>query len=76
MTKVSYMNSYDGSESRDVEINDILKSISGDYFKAKVEKIRCLINDGKKKEAGELKKILPGFTPYGTFKSKRRSKVK
>lgn len=71
MKKISFMDSFDGSNNREVEINKILKSISENYYKERIEKIRSVIKEGEKKEADELKKMLPGFTPCGFFNDKR-----
>jgi hypothetical protein len=49
----------------------IAKDIASDKYKAPVEKIRKLLQQGKTGEAQELKKQLLAFTPSGVFKNRR-----
>ena len=72
MKKISFMDSFDGSNNREVEIVKVLESISKNYFKEKIETIRYHYKENDKSKADKLKKELPGFTPYGTFKNNRK----
>jgi hypothetical protein len=50
------------------EIGAIIKSDKNKYL---IEEIRFLVSEGKIEEAERKKKLLPGFTPSGTFKNRR-----
>jgi len=54
-------------------LQDIILSVKEDKLKVIIEKIQLLFLQGKIKEAKDLKKDLPGFTPYGIFPNGRRA---
>ena len=51
----------------------VIDEIKSDTYRSQVEAIRKLIAQGLDKEADNLKKQLPGFTPSGTFKNGRKA---
>ncbi|MBK8516078.1 MAG: DUF3987 domain-containing protein [Saprospiraceae bacterium] len=51
----------------------ILQDISSDKYKDQIENIRDLISQGKIDDADRKKKLLPAFTPSGTFDSGRKA---
>jgi len=51
----------------------ILRDISSDKYKDQVENIRDLIYNDKHSDADRKKKLLPAFTPSGTFDSGRKA---
>jgi hypothetical protein len=50
----------------------LTKEIKEGKYKEQVEKVTELASQGNKEEADKLKKLLPAFTPSGTFKGGRK----
>lgn len=74
MPNVTFYNNAFGSESVEVELNDILRAIRSQKWKEKVKKYRSMIPDGKTKESDQYKRSnIPGVTVSGTFPNNRKA---
>ena len=66
--KISFYQKF-GASAEDVSLSIMLEAIRIGAYKDLIEKLRSVKNDEAK--YGELKKLLPHFTPTGTFKVSR-----
>ena len=73
MYKINFMDSFNGSKKRTVDVQEVLEQIKKGYWKKQVEDIQYHINNGKNKQVSELKSKLPAFTISATYKGKRKS---
>ncbi|MEI6750268.1 MAG: VapE domain-containing protein [Bacteroidota bacterium] len=58
--------------SENMALPVVLEQIRDGRFKSRIEQLRSLLNDGKKKEYDKQKKSLPAFTPSATFEGGRK----
>ena len=72
MIKINFMDSFNGSNSRIVEIQKVLKEIKIESWKKQITEIRNHICNGDSKKADYIKKTLPAFTVSATYKEKRK----
>ena len=72
MINVNFMDSKNGFNTREANVEKILKAIKDGYWKEPIEAIRNHLKKGEKKIAGELKSELPAFTISATFKGNRK----
>lgn len=56
------------------EIRSVLEDIQNGLYKENILEIRSLIEQGNKEAADNKKKLLPCFTPSGTFKNGRKAR--
>ena len=66
------MDSFNGSNSRIVEIQKVLKEIKIESWKKQITEIRNHIYNGDSKKADYIKKTLPAFTVSATYKENRK----
>lgn len=66
------MDSLDGSNNREVEIQKVLEQIKKGFWKKEIKNIQYHINNGCTKQADDLKSKLPAFTISATFSGKRK----
>ena len=66
------MDSLDGSNNREVEIQKVLEQIKKGRWRKEIENIQYHINNGYTKQADDLKSKLPAFTISATFSGKRK----
>ena len=74
MLQINFMDSFNGSNMRIVEIQKVLHEIKTERWKTKIEEIRYHINNGDKNKAGYIKNGLHAFTISATFKGGRTKK--
>ena len=72
MIKINFMDSFNGSNSRIVEIQKVLKEIKIESWKKQITEIRNHIYNGDSKKADYIKKTLPAFTVSATYKENRK----
>ena len=72
MKKINFMDSLDGSNNREVEIQKVLEQIKKGLWRKEIKNIQYHINNGCTKQADELKLKLPAFTISATYKGKRK----
>jgi len=53
-------------------LHAVLTSVKSNKLETTINKIRLLVKQGKKKQADNLKKSLPAFTPSAVFSEKRK----
>ena len=72
MIEINFMDSFNGSNSRIVEIQKVLKEIKKESWKKQITEIRNHIYNGDSKKADYIKKTLPAFTVSATYKENRK----
>ena len=72
MIEINFMDSFNGSNSRIVEIQKVLKEIKIESWKKQITEIRNHIYNGDSKKADYIKKTLPAFTVSATYKENRK----
>lgn len=72
MEKVSIFKNF-VHKTEDKPLLDVLEDIKSGIYKNEINAIRELMDEGKEKEADDLKKQLLGFTTSGTFDNYRNS---
>ena len=74
MAEITFYNNAFGSESVEVELNDILKAIRSGKWKSIVDEYRRLSANGKTDESDKFKRSkIPGLTASGTFPKARKA---
>ena len=66
------MDSLDGSNNKQVEIQKVLEQIKKGRWRKKIENIQYQIKNGYTKQADDLKSKLPAFTISANFSGKRK----
>ena len=72
---VSFYRNMKDSIAEPFTIERILKGIRSDFYESQIKRIRQLKNEGKKKEADELKGNLHAVTFCATFNNRRKSSL-
>jgi len=72
MFEVNFMDSFNGSNVRIVEVQKVLEEIKTERWKKQIDEVRHHISNGDTKEADSIKLRLPAFTISATFKESRK----
>lgn len=72
MLQINFMDSLDGSNNREVEIQKVLEQIKIGFWKNQIEEIQYHKNNGDTIEADNFKSKLPAFTISATYEENRK----